>query len=306
MNRRVAGAVALGGVPETARRRRPCSGQRTPYTAPMPGAIRCWPSRYSGSARSLEASRQRVGERVGVVDDALRGRRRGPRRRVGGRRRRRRPGGDLASWRRGRRSVGAPAGHGFGRRIGSGRGRSPRPRVARAAASGGVGKVASVAAAAASDPGTAVAPGRIDTVHRFGHTRPAFSDAHAVASTEVSLLGLVGGDIGCGGRRQLGARLGVHEPASVSTTRRRVRVIHPSARTGRPIGTGSAEVDVHPGRDAPVVLGHERPGHDLVEDRRRRSRRVRCPASPRTGDRASSSVHDRASRDEGRAGGRAR
>ena len=53
---------------------------------------------------------------------------------------------------------------------------------------------------------------------------------------------------------------------AVSTIRRRDRVIHPSARIGCRPGP-AAGIDGHPGRDAPVVLADERPGHDLVEDR---------------------------------------
>ena len=34
------------------------SGQRTPWTGPMPGATRCWPSRYSGSARATSPRRR--------------------------------------------------------------------------------------------------------------------------------------------------------------------------------------------------------------------------------------------------------
>ena len=48
-----------------------------------------------------------------------------------------------------------------------------------------------------------------------------------------------------------------------------------------------AVLDRHPGRDAPVVLGHERPGHDLVEDRRDDPAVGDVRPSPRTGRRAS-------------------
>ena len=54
---------------------------------------------------------------------------------------------------------------------------------------------------------------------------------------------------------------------AASTTRRRERVTQPSA-ADRPADLDRAlELDVHARRDAPVVLGDQRPGHDLVEDR---------------------------------------
>ena len=74
--------VALRKPRDTAAR----SGQRTPWTAPIPGAIRCWPARYSGSARLAEAGRQGGGEGVGVVGQLGEGRRRAPRRAVAVRR----------------------------------------------------------------------------------------------------------------------------------------------------------------------------------------------------------------------------
>ena len=50
------------------------SGQRTPWTGPIPGAIRCWPSRYSGSARAARPVGQRGGEGVRVVRELGEGR----------------------------------------------------------------------------------------------------------------------------------------------------------------------------------------------------------------------------------------
>ena len=53
----------------------------------------------------------------------------------------------------------------------------------------------------------------------------------------------------------------------MSTTRRRERVIQPSARMVLADQDRALEGDVQAGGEAPVVLADQRPGHDLVEDR---------------------------------------
>ena len=74
------------------------SGQRTPWTAPIPGATRCCPARYSGSARRRRPAGQGGRERVGIVRMVGEAMRRGPRPARGGRRRRRPPARVAALW----------------------------------------------------------------------------------------------------------------------------------------------------------------------------------------------------------------
>ena len=77
------------------------SGQRTPMdVGRCPGAIRCWPSRYSGSASAREARPERGGERLRVVDEVRQARAEAPRRRPRG-------ASTNATARRGRRADGA-------------------------------------------------------------------------------------------------------------------------------------------------------------------------------------------------------
>ena len=86
-------------------RRRAAASERR-GSAPIPGATRCWPARYSGSARSARPAVRAVAKPSGSLRELRQGRRRGPRPRHGARRRRRRLGGGLA---RGGRRLGRPA-----------------------------------------------------------------------------------------------------------------------------------------------------------------------------------------------------
>ena len=102
------------------------------------------------------------------------------------------------------------------------------------------------------------------------------------------------------------AGLGVDDRARRSSTIRRRERGDPALGADRPSDRDRAlELDVHARRDAPVVLGDQRPGHDLVEDRaddpavgdavpaleaaverRARSRTAPAPGGGRAGGRA--------------------